>query len=425
MHPSQATAGPRLREEGCLAKRGGVVAFVLLLTLLPTPAVAAGFAVAEQGASALGVAGAATARSDLAETGFYNPAATKAGFVAVAGGSLIFPTIKHFHPETENLTKAESHAATPPYAHLGWVGEFDRHRFGVLLGAYVPFGAGLSWPKTWNGRFEVTSIELQVFEAQATTIYGISLSEDFEIGGSGSIRALRSTVELERSIDAIDTEPHVLLGGDANTLSGGAALWARIGDVQGGISYRGAAKLDFEGAAHFEDVPVELSGAAHDQSVKTSVSLPERIAFGVAYDLDFGVASLDAEYFHWSRFKTFGIDFEDDATPDVDEPRNWRNTVTIRAGYEHRLMEKRLALRAGGAFDPTPSPQETLSPTLPDASRVLFTLGAGYRFDFGLRADVAFANVVLMENTATGEGFPGVYSGGAQVLTLGIGYTLE
>lgn len=396
---------------------------LVALSVVPTEALAAGFAVAEQGASSLGVAGAATARSDLAETGFYNPAATRAGIVAALGGALIAPSITHEHPETQNVTPAESHLATPPYAHLGWIGAFDQHRIGVILSGYVPFGAGLEWPASWDGRFEVREIELQVFEAAATTVYGVELSEDFEVGASGSIRVLRSTVTLQRNLDAVESEPTVLLGGDANSLGGAASLWGRLGQVQGGITYRSSSQLDFEGAADFQDVPPELSGPAHDQPVTTSVTLPERVAVGAAWDPGWGVFSADLEYFHWSRFETFAIDFRDEETPDVNEPRNWRNTVAVRAGYEHRLLDRALALRGGFAFDPTPSPTDTLSPTLPDASRIVVTLGAGYTFDLGLRIDLAVANVALLKTEATGEEvYPGTYSGGARILSFGVGW---
>lgn len=396
------------------------LAVALLVLLVPTTAHAAGFAIAEQGAASLGVAGAATARQELPETAWYNPAAVPVGPVAALGGSLIFPTIKHTDRGT---TTAKSGAETPPWVHLGWVGGFGRHRAGLFVVGNVPFGAGVQWPEFWPGRFDVTAIELQVFEASAHAVYGIELNDDLELGVGGSLRRLRSTVELERKIDAVETEAEVMLGGGADVWAGGASVWGRWRDLQVGANYRSAATLDFDGAAHFDDVPVELSGAAHDQPVTTSVTLPERIAFGAAYDLGFGTASLDGEYFGWSRFETFGIDFADEETPDVDEPRDWHDTVTVRGGYEHRLLDDALAVRGGFAFDPTPSPTDTLSPTLPDASRIVFTLGAGYRFDFGLRVDAGFAHVYLLPTEATGEeSFPGRYTGQAEVLSVGLSY---
>ena len=387
------------------------------------PAFAAGFAVAEQGAASVGVAGAATARSDLPETAFYNPAATPAGLQVAAGVAVIVPNVFHEHPPTGVQTEAASSAATPPYLHAGWVGEFDSHRAGLLFVGNVPFGSGLAWPEDWAGRFEVTAIELQVFESSANLVYGLALNEDLDLGFSGSVRAMRSTVGLERKIDAVEREASVELGGVANALGFGAAGHARFGDASLGVNFRSAAPLSFDGAAHFENVPPELSGAAHDQGVTTAITLPERLAFGAAYRLWDGTISAELVYFRWSRFETFAIDFEDEATPDVAEPRNWHDTMTLRGGYEHRFLSEALAVRAGAAFDPTPSPTDTLGPTLPDSTRIVGTIGLGYQFEFGLRLDASYAHFALLGASSTGEDvFPGNYGGFADLVSFGVSY---
>jgi long-chain fatty acid transport protein len=395
-------------------------ALFVALVGLPATADAAGFAVGEQGASALGLAGAATARQDLSETAWYDPAAVPAGIVAALGGSVIFPTIKHTDRGT---TTAEGAPETPPWIHAGWVGRFGRHRAGLIAVAGVPFGAGLRWPDFWPGRFEVTSIQLKVFEAAANATYGVQLGDDIEVGVSAGLRRLHSTVELERKIDAVESEADVMLGGDADAFAGSAALWGRWRDLSVGVNWRGPATLDFDGAAHFENVPVELSSAAHDQPVTTSLHLPPRLALGAAYDLGFGTYSADAEYFGWSSFETFAIDFADEETPDVEEPRDWHDTVAIRTGYEHRFLDEALAVRGGLGFDPTPSPTDTLSPTLPDTSRIATTAGVGYTLDFGLTLDAGLSHIWLLGTEATGEEtFPGRYHGGANVVSLGVSF---
>lgn len=385
---------------------------------------AAGFAVGEQGAASAGVAGASTARDDLPETAFYNPAATTPGVHAAVGAAYIVPRLFHEHPPTGIRTPTVSGAATPPYVHAGWIGEFGKHRAGMLFVGHVPFGAGLRWPDDWGGRYDVTAIELQVFEASATAVYGLSLGDDVDLGVSGSLRAMRSTVELERKVDVIEDDADVRLGGAANGLGFGAALHARWKDASIGVNFRSATQLDFEGAAHFEGVPPELSGPAHDQPVTTSVNIPERVAFGLAYRLWDGTISADVEYFRWSRFETFAIDFADEETPDVDEPRNWHDTATLRAGYEHRFLDDALAVRAGGGYDPTPSPTDTLGPTLPDSTRIIVSVGAGYRFGFGLGVDLSYAHFALLGASSTGDDvYPGNYGGSADLVSLGVSFT--
>lgn len=389
----------------------------------PSSASAAGFAIAEQGASAQGIAGAATARPDLAETAWYNPAAISPGFLASVGANAIMPSIRHTDPETGAVTEAERGAATPPWVHLGFVHGTGKHRFGAVVVGNVPFGAGLHWPEDWAGRFEVVSIELQVFELSASALYGIEITDDFELGAGLQYRRMRSTVELHRKIDVVNDEASVDLGGAADANGFGGSFYGRFRDFSLGANFRTAATLEFAGDAHFENVPVELSGPAHDQPVTTAVSLPERLAVGASYDLGFGAPSVEVEYFRWSRFETFGIDFQDEETPDVAEPRNWHDTATFRAGYEHRLLNRQLALRAGLAYDPIPSPSETIGPTLPDSSRVIATVGAGYTLGFGLRIDAGFGHVALLGSESTGEEvMPGQYGGSAEIISVGISY---
>ncbi len=382
------------------------------------PAAAAGFAVSEQGAAALGVGGAATARLDLPEAVFFDPAAIARheGLRAAAGVALVAPSMSHLG-EDGTRTDALSGFETPPYLHLSYgAGTFAA---GVSVG--VPYGASLAWPEEgFEGRFEVTRIALQVFEVAPV----LAVRPVPELSFAAGPRILRSTVELSRKLDAVDSEGAVTLGGAATGVGGQAAI--AYGPVAGftfGLAYRSRAHLAYEGSAHFEDVPPELSGKAHDGAVTTELTLPDRLAAGVAYELPDAIASLDVEWTAWSTFETFAIDFADEATPDVDQPRRWEDTLAVRAGYEQRGLVDGLALRAGAAWDPTPSPSDTLSPTLPDQDRVLLTLGAGYEAGGGVTVDAAFGHVFLLGAEAEGpEALPGSYEGRAEVLTVGVTY---
>ncbi|MEZ4460565.1 MAG: outer membrane protein transport protein [bacterium] len=379
-------------------------------------ALAAGFAVAEQGAAALGQGNAVTGTPDATGASMFNPAAvTTSGLFAGGTITAVAPFSTH---EDETSTTSEFGIATPPALHVGFVTDSPLVLGGVV-GLNVPFGATLAWPADWSGRFEVTRISLQVFEVSGNAIVGYR-TPTFSVQLAAGPRLLRSTVELQRNVDAVDTEGKVELGGAATALSYQVATFAQIHDLGVGVSFRPGATLSYEGSADFQQIPIELAVAAHDQDVKTSVDLPTRIAAGLSYDLGLGRVSADVEYFGWSSFKSFGIDFDDPNTPDVNEPRNWSDTVAIRAGYEHRAFDSPLRLRGGLVWDPTPSPDDTLSPTLPDGNRVVVSVGATWSFGPNIDADLGFAHVTVLEKEAEGEDvFPGRYSGFAEILSLG------
>lgn len=395
----------------------GNLFLILILVLASGDVDAAGFAVAEQGAAALGMANAVTGVPEAAGAAMFNPAAlgVSSGLGISVAASAVMPFLTHTYTQD---TTSEFHVAAIPALSLDWTSA-GPIRFGGGIGMNVPFGASLSWPKTWPGRFDVTSISLQVFELSGNLLFGY-FADDFSITIAAGPRFLRSTVELEKAIDAVDAEGFVQLGGTAIAVSFQTSLFTSYHDLSFGLSFRPGTRLEYSGEADFSEIPIELTYAAHDQSVRTSVDLPDRVAAGLSYDLGVGRVSTDLEYFGWSSFKTFGIDFDDPNTPDVDEPRNWEDTFAVRAGYEHRDFSVPLKLRAGFAWDPTPSPNDTLSPTLPDSDRVSLSLGASWDFAENITADFAFSQVILMEESAEGdEVMPGTYSGFAEVLSIG------
>lgn len=383
---------------------------------------AAGFAVSEQGTESLGLANAATARLDSADVGFFNPAAwaIQPGFVASAGAALVSPSFEH---SDETRTEIEPGLETPPYVHAGGSADLGEFTIGGGAGFMVPYGAGLKWPDGWPGRFDVISIELRLFEVATSVAIGMRF-DDFELAIAAGPRLILGSVGLKRAIDAVDQEASVSLDGDGNAHAARASLAARYRAFSLGLSFRSKATVDFDGWADFQNAPIELSGPLRDQPVSTSVTLPDRWALGLAYDFDVGIASLDAEYFGWSTFDVFAIRFSEPDTPDVVEPRNWHDTVALRAGYEHRMFDP-LRVRAGFAYDPTPSPTDTLSPTLPDSDRWMLSAGAGYTFGFGLTADLAYSRVIVTETVARGEEiFEGTYSGSADIVSFGLSWRL-
>ncbi len=395
----------------------GATVLACAIPAAPTTAQAAGFAVGEQGAAARGVGGAATARSDFGEAGFYNPAAWgfAEGLSLSAGMSAIVPTITHVHPDSGDQTPATTGLSAPPYASAAY--RFGDFAAGVSFN--VPFGSGLRWPQDWSGRFDVTAIELQVFEVAG--VFAWRPIEELSVAVGPRLQ--RSTVAYERQIDAVDTEGSVRLAGDAIGFGAQLAAMYRPNDrLSLGLSWRSRVYHGFSGWADFQDVPVELSEKAHDQYVTTEITLPDRVALGTAWEFDRAVASVDVTYWAWSTFDEFAIDFADDETPDVAQPRNWSDSLTLAAGWEQHGWAPDLSVRFGLAFDAAPSPTDTLSPSSPDGNRLVPSVGAGYALTDDVQVDVGYGHVFFLGAEATGEAFPGQYDAAAEVMSLGVTY---
>lgn len=381
---------------------------------------ASGFAMPEQGAAASGNAGAHTGVQNSVDAAFFNPAsvALMPGFQAQLSGAFLFSKITH---EGEEITESQTPPGTPPALKLAWAHELQSLRIGVTAYAGVPFGSGVTWPDTWPGRFDITSIALRVYEANINPVMGFS-SGDWSVGLGAGPRVLRASVGLTRKLDAVENEANVELAGLGTAWAWQGSAIIAFQNASLGVNYRSGADVAVAGRAHFEDVPVELSNRARDQDVQTTLPVPSRLAIGAAYTFGFGRVSLDAERLGWSVFEAFQIDFAHPETPDVDERRDWNDTWTWRLGYEHTGITPPLALRAGLAFDPTPSPIDTLSPTLPDSDRLMLTLGGGWKLDpFPMQINAAYGYTHLLPKTPTNpDVLPGNIFGRIHTVSLGV-----
>jgi len=142
-------------------------------------ALAAGYSIYEQGAAALGMAGAGVASVSDASAVFFNPAALARleGTQMVVGGSL--------------LTPVTSFAGVAPYPGYGVTEEMKRQNFlpptfyvsrhlakayAVGAGLNAPFGLGIEWkkPDTFTGRYIVTKADLRALNGNLSAAYAPS-----------------------------------------------------------------------------------------------------------------------------------------------------------------------------------------------------------------------------------------------------------
>ena len=399
-----------------------LLALLLILFWVPAPAAAGGFAQGFQGTSAAGLSGAVTGRPDLPEAGYFNPAgfALQGNFGGGIGAAFLFPVVIHEDQDTRARTRAEIDGAIPPHLHaFGRYGDFAA---GLSLG--IPYGSGLQWPEDWAGRFEVTATSLTAYEAAPSVAW--RPLEQLAIGGGP--RFVWADVHFARRIDVTrpEEEARVSLDASAFGVGGQVGIWGEPLDrLTLGVSWRSSVTMDFEGVARFDDIPPEMSHRVHDARGRTTITLPDRVAFGVAYEISaMGRLSLDVEFNRWSTFDRFAVEFDsddEDFDADFSEVRDWDNTWGMRLGIEVFSPIDGLAMRSGFAIDPTPAPEDTLTPAQPDTDRYIMSLGLSYEGLPGLHVDAAYNYIILSRTASTGE-FGGVYDGQVHAFSLGLRY---
>jgi hypothetical protein len=79
-------------------------------------------------------------------------------------------------------------------------------------------------------------------------------------------------------------------------------------------------------------------------------------------------------------------------------------------------------LRGGVLIDPSPSPANTLTPDIPDSTRINLALGGTWKHESGVHVDVGYQFIILTGKTSTFGALPGDYGGFVNILGLSIGY---
>lgn len=387
--------------------------------LLASDAFAAGTALDVQSARGTGMAAATTAMIDDSSAIFYNAAGIANGrkFDAQLGTHLIAPSFK-FTSTTGQETKLPFYVV-PPFNGYGSLGITDDLYVGI--GVFTPYGLKVKWPEDWQGRSLSTRSNLETYYINPTIAYRIG---PLRIGAG--LQIVRGVVQLSRAIRFGEQEGFVTLGAGTWAVGGNGGVQLDILEkmLSFGVHYRSAVKLGFDGDAHFGNVPASFSPIIHDQPVSTSLTQPDQLAMGVAFrpikDL---VIDADVVWLGWAKTRSIDLTFPEDQSRTLNQSfvKNWNNTANVHLGAEGTLGDA-WKVRGGAMYDPSPQIAETLTPEIPDGSRLNLAAGVGYAHDSGIRVDVAYQWVQLFNKTSTAPQLPGEYGGFANILGISVGY---
>jgi long-chain fatty acid transport protein len=384
----------------------------LLLSVVATTAWAGGFAVSDQDAMASGRSGTGVGVSGQPSAIHFNPAGLGdvEGLAVTGGASVLVPSATAVDPATGARDSSLPGVRVPPHVYAAL--STGQLVFGV--GFNAPFGGGLAWPADWRGATELTQLQLQVLAGHIGLAW--RFNEQWSAGGNLSVYG--ASVLLERRIDYVDRLGDVRLGGSGLGFGGQLGLrFAPTERVRLGLTGRLPSGVPFVGTAAFSDVPPAFWNTLPDQGITSRLVLPGRVALGGDVVLPWFRLLVDVELTFWSSFDAFVVDFSHAQTPDVRQPRNWQNAPTFRLGGEREFGK--LVVRAGAVLDVAASPADTLSPSLPDSTRLGASAGAGY--DFGpVRADLSYAFTAFLPRESTGEALPARYEASAHGLALSV-----
>jgi long-chain fatty acid transport protein len=388
---------------------------------LPTAvdARAAGFGLDVQSGRGTGMASAVTGFVDDSSAVFYNAAGIAQGrsLDAQMGGTLIMPSFT-FTPKA-GPSVGNSFKAAPLVQAFVSGGVTDHLSLGI--GIFTPYGLVLAWPDGWVGKSIVTEVELATFDLNPTVAYRLG-----PVRVGAGMQIVRATIDEKKKIETGIQEVSSELGGGAWGV--GANVGVQVEAIPQyltfGAHYRSQVDLDISGNASFSNVPVAFQSSLHDQAASTGFTLPDTLALAVA-SRPIQPLVLDAEvvWTTWSHVKSIDVTFPNDATKTLSysQARNWSDTVNVRAGGEYAIGDA-WRVRAGILYDPTPAPDSTLAPDIPDASRINFAVGGSYVHPSGFRVDLGYQLLTLLKRSSTLPQLPGDYSAIVNLVGLSFGY---
>lgn len=395
---------------------------MLLASTVTRDAAAQGFSVYEHGTCATGRAGATVASTcDDGSAVFYNPAGivSRTGLTISVGTTVIAPFGEFTDDETDRVTELENDPSVVPhvYATYGF-----NERLAAGLGVYVPYGLGTQWPLDFEGRFLGYDNSLQSIYVQPTVAYRVT--EQLSIGAG--LTYVIAGVELNRRLDLsqqavpgagltfqqlgvpvqTDFADAKIESSGSTGIGGHFGVQFRATDrVNLGARYLLPVKIEYEGDAEFEQIATGLSlpqnpalgplsgapidavllgsgifgtgGALGAQTGTTEITMPAQFVAGASFQATSSLALFaDYQWSGWSSFEEINVDLEN--APDLVQYEGYSDTHALRLGAEYALNDA-WKVRGGFLTHGAAAPDETVTPLLPEASRMEFTIGLGWQ----------------------------------------------
>jgi len=427
--------------------RGWKMVPVLLVVLFTaSTSLAGGFRLPEAGAKAMGMGFAFTAQADDPSAIYFNPAGLTQlkGQNVMIGGTYLHLDGGEFTgatPLTGGATVSEAQESLDfiiPNAYYTRTTADGYISYGV--GVFAPFGLGQEYDNKQTSIFrnQITTIDLLTVVVNPTIAFKINdaLSVGFGVDWMWGRAKLEKTPVGPGGIGNLyDSE---LKGdGDAWGYNFGVLL-KPTENFRVGANYRSPFNLKIKDA----DVNVSninpayglvpaLGAPPSNTRGSATIAMPATFALGAAYTMGKLTVEADADWTFWSSFSSLPITIQNPSSPtfiSTNAPKNWEDVCALRLGVQYQVTAP-LSLRAGFVYDPTPVPDSTLGPELPDADKMDYSVGAGYKIGAwtidvaGMyidKKDRTVSNMRLEGSNPVGQN--GTWTGSSWLASVDIGY---
>lgn len=376
---------------------------IISIICIMSPAIlfAQGFQVNLQGQKQQGMGGAGVGINLDAASVFFNPGAVsllKENSVS-AGVSLTAESTAFRDGNSQQEYNTVSPVSTPFTAYGVWGPAEGKFKFG--MGIYTPFGSTIKYPDDWSGRFSLTEMKLLSVFFQPTVSYKINDKLGIGAGfvyGYGNIDLSKDIPITYYNGDYASTN----LKGTASGIGYNLGIqYKPIEKLSIGLSYRSQVNMKVTSGTATFTVPTSLATSFPSGSFNASLPLPQVLSLGLGFQAtDRLLIAFDVNYIGWSSYKSLAFDYEQNTSSlkDTESPRNYKNSYALRLGAQYKLSEK-FMVRGGTNFEKSPIKDGYVTPEVPDADRLNFTCGVGYKPTEKFVIDASFSYINFMKRT--------------------------
>lgn len=293
-------------------------------------------------------------------------------------------------------------------------GAFEKLTLGASINA--PFGLVTEYDRNWVGRYnavksDVKTVDLNLSAAVAITdrfsvgfglIYqyaDVTLSNAIDFGTA--LAAQRVPGFAPQSADGFAS-----ISGDDRGIGWNLGVqWRPTDALWLGYSHRSEVDHDLQGKANFT-VPGNAQAVFNaigntgfnDQPITAPLTTPSTDTVSVQYDFgDQFRMMADVQRTDWHSLQSVRI-FRANGALLSGEAFNWDDTYVYSLGGEYDLSPA-FTLRAGLAYDESPTNDQARTPRLPDKNRQLYSLGVTWNATANLSLDAAYLYIKVNDPT--------------------------
>ena len=402
-----------------------ITILLLFISLAATTTFGGGYQVGLHSMRNIGMGLIGTSLTYDASSLFYNPGG--ASFVnekfSFSGGMTFLMARTTYQAENVNYQDHMNHDLNTPFYFYAAFKPIEDLSIGVAVN--TPYGLSMSWPDDWKGRFLIQNVAFKAITVQPTISWKIKDVIGF---GAGFVIAL-GDVNLNKAIPLQNAAGEGQMNIKGTTTKFGFNAGVMVHPVKGlniGIDYRSKIDMSVEGGDATFTVPASLSSNFPANKVDVTLPLPANLDFGASYEInDKIMIGMSLNYVFWSAFDSLIFNFRT-VTPAIgrtSQPKLYMDRLISRIGVQWKI-NKLIAVRAGGYYDPSPVKSQYLDPMLPSSDEIGLTCGLSIYPTKGLSIDAAFEYLLSTERSGSysPENFAGTYSSTFYMPGIGLTY---